>query len=72
MAKRVTTVQMETETRQAAQSLARVSQAVSQAGANEAVDDEGAEVEIWAVTDIVGDDEQDQEDVVASLLELAQ
>jgi hypothetical protein len=52
--------------------LARVSQAVSQAGANEAVDDEGAEDEIWAVTDITEDDEQDQEDVVAALLELAQ
>jgi len=72
MAKRVATVQMETEARQAAQSLARVSQAVSQAGANEAVDDEGAEDEIWTVTDITEDDEQDQEDVVATLLELAQ
>jgi len=64
--------------RQAAQSLARMPQAVSQAGANEAVDDEGAEDEIWAVTDITEDDElegevgQDQEDVVAALLELAQ
>jgi len=78
MAKRVATVQMETEARQAAQSLARMPQAVSQAGANEAVDDEGAEDEIWAVTDITEDDElegevgQDQEDVVAALLELAQ
>jgi len=72
MAKRVGTVQMETEARQAAQSLARVSQAVSQAGANEAVDDEGAEDEIWAVTDITEEDEQGQEDVVAALLELAQ
>jgi len=69
---RVTTVQMETEARQAAQSLARVSQAVSQTGANEAVDDERAEDEIWAVTDITEEDEQDQEDVVATLLELAQ
>jgi len=72
MAKRVATVQMETEVRQVAQSLARMPQAVSQAGANEAVDDEGAEDEIWAVTDITEDDEQDQEDVVAALLELAQ
>ena len=72
MAKRVATVRMETEVRQAAQSLARMPQAVSEVGANEAVDDEDAEDEIWAVTDITEDDEQDQEDVVATLLELAQ
>ena len=58
LAKRVATVQMETETSQTAQILARVSQTVRQAGANEAVDDEGAEDEIWAVTDITEDDEQ--------------
>ena len=64
--------------RQAAQNIARMPQTVSEVGANEAVDDEDAEDEIWAVTDITEDDElegevgQDQEDVVAALLELAQ
>ena len=78
MAKRVATVRMETEVRQAAQSLARMPQAVSEVEGNEAVDDEGAEDEIWAVTHITEDDElegevgQDEEDVVSTLLELAQ
>ena len=73
MAKRVATVRMETEVRQAAQSLARMPQAVSEVEGNEAVDDEGAEDEIWAVTHITEDDElegevgQDEEDVVSVL-----
>ena len=78
MAKRVVTVRMETKARQAAQSLARMPQAVSEVEGNEAVNYEGAENEIWAVTDITEDDElegevgQDEEDVVSALLELAQ
>ena len=59
-------------------SLARIPQTVSEVEGNEAVDDEGAEDEIWAVTHITEDDElenevgQDEEDVVSTLLELAQ
>jgi len=78
MVKRVATVQMETKGGQAVQNLARMPQTVSEVGTNEAVDDEDTEDEIWAVTDITEDDElegevgQDQEDVVVTLLELAQ
>ena len=79
MAKRVVKVREEQQERKAAQSLARiqvnaVSEVQSDVGTHQ-----GAEDEIWETTDIVeeeyaaGEGEtEDEVDVVASLLELAQ
>ena len=79
MAKRVAAVNKEREDRQAAQSLARMSHVV--ALEEGAATEEGAEAEIWSVTDITEeeldeglktDEEEGEMDVVAALLELAE
>ena len=77
MAQRVAYVRKEREDMQAAQSLARIHLQV--APEDDSGVDEGAEDEIWEVTDIPeedlneGEGEREQEvDAVAALLELAQ
>ena len=80
MAKRVAAVNKEREDRQAAQSLARMSHVVALEEEGAAAE-EGAEAEIWSVTDsteeeldaaLKTDEEEGEMDVVAALLELAQ
>lgn len=74
MAKRVADVRKEKEDRQAAHSLARMSDAGMVEEEGDAAE-EGAEAEIWSVTDITEEElveEEGEKDVVDALLELAE